>query len=480
LSDRPSHPAEEESVALRAELERVQEAARQALSKLRDEVDYLRETRNPGRDIDFVTAQVALEQELDTLRRALREKERLVEETAAQCRRLEDELEDQHLAYEGLKQDLERKALSLEAAHSQLSHMSQERHEAEERYQELLTSKSPGHAGAGSSGRTPTKRAGGIARLLVGLVAGGLLSLVGLALWLKLDPFSISDAHPSGETKMVSPSVASTKTAPTDPGAVQESASEPAGGQQQPEAVEVRQVKDRFSDGSAGPSMMVVGGGDFTMGRPLALSDEDEGPIHGVRVSDFLISATEVTFEEYDRFARATGRRLPNDFGWGRGKRPVVDVSWEDARAYARWLSRRTGKRYRLPSESEWEYAAAAGKSTFFWWGLEPGQGRAACMNCGTRWDDRSTAPVGSFRANPFGLYDTAGNVMEWVEDCYHPNYVGAPANGKPWGEASCSLRVVRGGAFNKPARSMYSTARQSLTPETRLNDVGFRVARDG
>jgi len=467
---------------LRAELERVQEAARQALSKLRDEVDYLRETRDPGRDIDFVTAQVALEQELDTSRRALRERERLVEQTAAQCRRLEDELEDQHLAYEGLKQDLERKAISLEAAHSQVSRLSQECHDAEERYQELLTSKAPGHAGhavAGSGSRTPTQRAGGVARLLVGLVAGVFLSLVGLSLWLTLEPLSISDAHPSGETKVVSSLVASTKTAPTDPGAVQASVTEPAGGQQQPEPVEVRLVKGRSSDGSAGPSMMVVGGGDFTMGRPLALSDEDDGPVHGVRVPDFLIGATEVTFEEYDRFARATGRRLPNDFGWGRGKRPVVDVSWEDARAYTRWLSRRTGKRYRLPSESEWEYAAAAGKSTFFWWGLEPGQGRATCLNCGTRWDGRSTAPVGSFRPNPFGLYDTAGNVMEWVEDCYHPNYVDAPANGKPRDEASCSLRVVRGGAFNKPARSMYSTARQSLTPETKLNDVGFRVARD-
>jgi formylglycine-generating enzyme required for sulfatase activity len=238
-------------------------------------------------------------------------------------------------------------------------------------------------------------------------------------------------------------------------------------------------VRDRLSDGSAGPSMLKIEGGDFTMGRRLALPDEDDGPAHHVHLESFLIGATEVTFEEYDRFARATGRRFPRDFGWGRGQRPVVDVSWEDARAYAQWLSRRTGKRYRLPSESEWEYAAAGGQTTFFWWGIQPGHGRAVCFDCGTQWDNRSSAPVASFQPNPYGLYDTAGNVMEWVEDCYHPDYVGAPPNGNPRGREDCDLRVARGGAFNKPARSMHSTARHSLAPETRLNALGFRVARD-
>jgi len=215
------------------------------------------------------------------------------------------------------------------------------------------------------------------------------------------------------------------------------------------------------------------------MGRNLALPDEDDGPTHSVRLGGFLIGATEVTFDEYDRFARATGRRLPRDFGWGRGTRPVVDVSWGDARAYVQWLSQRTGENYRLPSEAEWEYAAGTGRRSFFWWGNQPGKGRAVCYNCGTRWDNRSTAPVATFVANPFGLFDTTGNVDEWVEDCYHPNYIGAPTNGSPWTEGACGRRVTRGGAFNRPARSMQSTARQSFVPETRINALGFRVARD-
>ena len=145
MSDQDQQPTSEESATLRAELARVQEAARHALSHLRDEVDFLRETQtqNPDRDADSVTIQIALEQELDTLQHTLREKERIVDETSAKCRRLEDELEDQHLANEGLKKDLERTHLSLDAARDQLARMSRDRHEIEERYHELLSSPSP-------------------------------------------------------------------------------------------------------------------------------------------------------------------------------------------------------------------------------------------------------------------------------------------------------------------------------------------------
>jgi formylglycine-generating enzyme required for sulfatase activity len=186
-----------------------------------------------------------------------------------------------------------------------------------------------------------------------------------------------------------------------------------------------------------------------------------------------------VTFEEYDRYAHAAGERIPKDFGWGRGRRPVVDVSWQDAKGYAKWLSAQTGKRYRLPSEAEWEYAARAGKVSTYWWGYQKGRGRAVCFDCGSQWDNRSTAPVASFPPNPFGLYDTVGNVMEWVEDCYHPSYDGAPADGRPWEEANCGDRVVRSGAFNKPAESMRDISRHALAPDTRIDTVGFRLARD-
>jgi formylglycine-generating enzyme required for sulfatase activity len=215
------------------------------------------------------------------------------------------------------------------------------------------------------------------------------------------------------------------------------------------------------------------------MGGHSLSGEPDEHPEHQVQVRGFLIGANEVTFADYDRFARAAGRRLPDDFGWGRGRRPVVDVSWVDAQAYAQWLSRQTGRRYRLPSEAEWEYAARGGTQSSYWWGGGPQPGRALCFNCGSTWDGRSTAPVGSFEPNPYGLYDTAGNVLEWTADCYRPSYEGAPADGSAWDQAPCDGRVARGGAFDKPAKSLRSTARAQLGPDTRLNMLGFRVARD-
>jgi formylglycine-generating enzyme required for sulfatase activity len=417
-----------------------------------------------------------LEQELDTIRRTLREKERVVEELAGQCRRLEDELEDQHLANEGLSQDLDRKQLSQVRARDQVDRLTRERQEIQERYRTLPPSRRLNKKFGGSRAGGPGygKAAAGT-RFIWGWVAGVLLAAVALGVWVRLGSLSPTDVH-SPEESGAAPSSLSSTTPPAGSRPVRSSDSEAIPRGEPDRRVEVR---DRLSDGSAGPSMLKIEGGDFTMGRRLALPDEDDGPVHKVHVQDFLIGATEVTYDEYDRFVRATGRRSPRDFAWGRGKRPVVDVSWEDARAYAQWLSRRTGRRYRLPTESEWEYAAAAGKDTFFWWGVEPGRGQAVCYDCGTRWDNRSSAPVGTFQPNPFGLYDTAGNVMEWVEDCYHPDYVGAPVDGGAWEEEGCRLRVARGGAFNKPARSMRATSRHGFAPETRLNALGFRVARD-
>ena len=210
-----------------------------------------------------------------------------------------------------------------------------------------------------------------------------------------------------------------------------------------------------------------------------SLSGADMGPEHEVQVGPFAIGAYEVTFAQYDRFVRATGRRFPDDFGWGRGDRPVVGVSWSDADAYADWLTRQTGKRYRLPSEAEWEYAARAGGRGSYWWGFGMEPGRAVCFDCGTQWDNRSTAPVGSFAASTFGLYDTAGNAQEWVADCYAPSYAGAPTDGRPRLDGDCAFRVARGGAYNKPSASMRAYARAKLAPESRLNMLGFRVARE-
>ena len=132
-----------------------------------------------------------------------------------------------------------------------------------------------------------------------------------------------------------------------------------------------------------------------------------------------------------------------------------------------------------MPSEAEWEYAARGGTRLAYWWGSNVETGRALCFECGTPWDARSTAPTGSFEPNPYGLYDTAGNVLEWTDDCYHPNFQGAPTDGTAWTDGDCQARVARGGAFNKPANSMRSAARANFAPDTRINMMGFRVARD-
>ncbi len=165
---------------------------------------------------------------------------------------------------------------------------------------------------------------------------------------------------------------------------------------------------------------------------------------------------------------------------WGRDTRPVINVSWTDAREYAAWLSRKTGKQYRLPSEAEWEYAARAGSTTAYSWGPAIGRGNANCNGCGSQWDDKQTAPVGRFAANRFGLHDMHGNVWEWVEDCRHETYAGAPRDGAAWTTSGdCSFRYVRGGAWLSNPRFARSANRLSLSSGnlSRGSDTGFRVA---
>jgi formylglycine-generating enzyme required for sulfatase activity len=232
--------------------------------------------------------------------------------------------------------------------------------------------------------------------------------------------------------------------------------------------------------GSPGPEMVSIPRGEFRMGDIQGSGDADERPVHSVRIPrPFAMGRYEVTFDEYDVFARATGREQPADEGWGRGRRPVINISWEDARAYAQWLSEQTGKRYRLLTEAEWEYAARAGKETTYWWGNEVGKNRANCAGCGSQWDGNQTAPVGSFASNPWGVYDTVGNVYEWVQDCYHDSYEGAPADGSAWEKSGCTLRVIRGGSWGGEPRYVRSADRLWFVPGLRLNFLGFRLAQD-
>ena len=256
-----------------------------------------------------------------------------------------------------------------------------------------------------------------------------------------------------------------------------------------PERVAGRTVGEVFRDalrsGGEGPQMVVLPMGSFRMGSSFfeVIRHSDEGPVRTVTISrPIAMGRYEVTFADYDRFADADSRRSrPDDEGWGRGSRPVINVNWNEAKAYATWLSAQTGKTYRLPSEAEWEYAARVGTRMRYSWGNWVGRNRANCDGCGSEWDDEQTAPVGSFAANAFGLYDLHGNVWEWVEDCWHNNYQGAPTDGRAW-TTGCdgSVRaVVRGGSWNSIPRGLRSAYRDGGSPSFRFNNNGFRLVQD-
>ncbi len=249
--------------------------------------------------------------------------------------------------------------------------------------------------------------------------------------------------------------------------------------EQQAPVIAGRSFRENLRIGGQGPVMVELPAGSYEMGSSGNSLNFDEGPRHQVSLSAFSVSKFEVTFAEYDRFARASGRRLPYDESWGRGDRPVINVSWEDARAYARWLSEQTGNTYRLPTEAEWEYVARAGVDTKFWWNGGGDTPHANCFNCGSEWDSKRTAPVGSFGANDFGLHDVTGNVQEWTADCYHGSYHGAPADGSAWQFPECVMRVVRGGAYTSPLDSLRSAKRSQYDQDTRLDNIGFRVVRE-
>jgi formylglycine-generating enzyme required for sulfatase activity len=232
------------------------------------------------------------------------------------------------------------------------------------------------------------------------------------------------------------------------------------------------------------PDMVTIKPGKFLMGSDEKEPgrDSDEGPQHEVNINySFEIGKMEVTFAEYDRFADATGREKPNDMKWGRGNQPVINVSFTDAQAYVQWLSQQTGKVYRLPTEAEWEYIAKAGSTTAYWWGNDIGNNRANCIGCSSQWDKKQTAPVSSFKANTFGLFNTVGNVWEWTQDCGHLSYDNAPTDGTAWLEQTggdCDRRMVRGGSWNNGPLALRSAVRLKITTGGVYTDLGFRVAR--
>jgi formylglycine-generating enzyme required for sulfatase activity len=225
------------------------------------------------------------------------------------------------------------------------------------------------------------------------------------------------------------------------------------------------------------PEMVVIPAGSFVMGSPEHEKEREasEGPPHGVRIGQpFALGRYAVTFEEYDRFCEETGREKPGDQGWGRGRRPVINVSWDDAQAYCAWLAEHTGRPYRLPSEAEWEYACRAGTQTAFSWGDEPSPDRANFAG-----SVRRTMEVGAYPSNAWGLHEMHGNVREWCGDGWHRSYEGHPSDGSSWiDDTHLPGRVMRGGSWSLYPGFARSAFRDWFVPGYRISDLGFRVSR--
>lgn len=273
---------------------------------------------------------------------------------------------------------------------------------------------------------------------------------------------------------------------------------EPPRSEPEPVSAPSWRVGARFSDalasGGRGPEMIVLPPGHYYMGCVSGMGcSSRERPIRDVSFANpFAVSLHEVTLDEYDRFTAATGRPLVDDGGWGRSRRPAVNVSWSDAQEYVAWLSRETGGAYRLLTEAEWEYAARAGSTTQFHFGDHPMElcryGNHADVSVPERLEWRNTlcsdrvaletAEVGSYAPNPWGLHDMHGNVWEWVEDCWNENYENSPADGSALTEGDCSRRIVRGGSWNNRPALLRAAGRNGVdTAELGLN-IGFRLAR--
>ncbi len=433
--------------------------------------------------VDLVEFQ-AMRQQLQTVEHRCGDLQKELEAANAQNRKTEDELEDRNDRVDALSTEIEMLKADLLASETKRRDLTTTKRELEAELttlsrdlnasvevQEALVSERP-------------KQRFGLGAIIGSLIVGGVLAtggLEGLSMQAgrgELIGSLLAGADSGGRIPPIIPDqTASSKTAANaSPSVATVVASD--GAIATDHIAPAKEVGELVQDEALGLTWVKLPGGRFEMGNRNSVVVE-ETPVHPVDLKPFAISQTEVPFSLYDRFVQETGRTLPSDNGWGRELRPVINVNWDDVQAFVSWLSEKTGQRYRLPSESEWEYAAAAGTQSQFWWGSAVGNNQANCFNCGSNWDGEGTAPVDTFSSSPYGLKSTAGNVREWVQDCYRAGYEGAPADGTAVALPDCAQRVVRGGAFNMPATSMRVTKRTALPADSRISSVGFRLVRE-
>lgn len=235
---------------------------------------------------------------------------------------------------------------------------------------------------------------------------------------------------------------------------------------------------DMFRDCETCPEMVVVPAGIFVMGSKQHKSEQ---PVRIMRVrKPFAIGRFETLHAEWQACLDGGGcTHKPDDHNWGTVRKPVINVSHDMVHGFAQWLTKITGHTYRLPSEAEWEYAARAGSKANYWFGDLVGENEVNCRKCGSPWSGIGNAPVGSFKPNPWGLYDMHGNAFEWVEDCWHENYEGAPKGLEAWVEPGCQFRVIRGGSWYYYSRMARSANRQKNPGAVKSYWLSFRLVRE-
>ncbi|TAL95051.1 MAG: hypothetical protein EPN73_14915 [Paraburkholderia sp.] len=226
------------------------------------------------------------------------------------------------------------------------------------------------------------------------------------------------------------------------------------------------------------PVMVSLSPGSFPMGS--ATDDPSERPVHHVTIeAPFAIGKYAVTIEQWNACVDAKACPTLSSDNNPSKTAPARDLSWDDAQTYVKWLAKTTGKPYRLPTEAEWEYADRGGTTTQYWWGDRMAKGTANCKDCGDPWHKEGPENVGTFAANPYGLHDMNGGVWEWVSDCWHNSYQGAPTDGRTWDAPGCNMRVIRGGSWREGASYMLTSTRFRYSASVRQSQDGFRVAKD-